>query len=249
MLILVVSIVLFVLLYQKKILAQKNEIQLAENRHQRELLDATLEVVEQEREKIAKNLHDDVGTMLNVVRLHLTKLSRNADEKKIVAETASESMAIVEETIQTVRGISQDLMPPTLVRLGLEKGVLELCRQISGTGKVKIEFANATSEQRLSQKVELQVYRVIREVLNNILKHANATDIAVTLCSSASSIEVKILHNGVGVSNDQVKELSTGDKGLGLKSIQSRIQIVKGTINYAYYGLNRSEIVIQVPLY
>ncbi len=247
MIILVVSIVLFVLMYQKKVLAQKNEIQLAENRHQRELLDATLEVAEQEREKIAKNLHDDVGSMLNVIKLHLTKLARNPNEKELSGEIVKESMGMVDETIQTVRGISQDLMPPTLVKLGLEKGVLELCKQINATGKVKIDFANATTSQRLASKVELQLYRVIREVINNILKHSSASEITLTLCSSVDFITVKVTHNGIGISDEMVKELTQSKGGIGLKSIQSRIQLIKGSIHYYYREKNSAEIVIQAP--
>ena len=246
MVILVASIVLFVLMYQKKVLAQKNETQFEENRHQRELLDATLEVAEQEREKIAKNLHDDVGSMLNVIKLHLTKLSRNPDEKVISASIVNESMGLVDETIQSIRGLSQELLPPTLVKLGLEKGVLELCRQISAMGQIKIDFAAATTDKRLSPKIELQLYRVIRELINNILKHADASAISITLCSNANMITVNVTHNGIGITDEQVQELTQNRRGICLKSIQSRIQLIKATIHYSCYELKKSEIEIQI---
>ncbi|HET6991514.1 MAG TPA: hypothetical protein VFJ43_09335, partial [Bacteroidia bacterium] len=92
MIILAVSIILFVVLYQKKVLAQQNQIQATENKHQLELLSATIQVVELEREKIAKNIHDDVGTLLNVIKLHLTKISRNSDDKSRSEELINESM-------------------------------------------------------------------------------------------------------------------------------------------------------------
>jgi signal transduction histidine kinase len=248
MLILVVSIILFVALYQKKVLAQQNEIQLAENRHQRELLNATIEVAEQEREKIAKNIHDDVGTQLNVIRLHMTKLSRNAGDKVLSEEIAKESISMVDESIKTVRGIAHDLMPPTLVKLGLDKGLEELCRQLKHADSLKVELSLATNGVRLAPPVELQLYRAIREVINNIIKHSQASLIRITLRANPELLTAVIGHDGVGITNEAVNELMQAQKGVGLKSIQSRVQLVKGSIQYLSKGDRDSEIIIEVPV-
>jgi two-component system, NarL family, sensor kinase len=247
MVVLAVSVILFVVTYQKKVLAQQNQIQLAENRHQRELLDATLEVAEQEREKIAKNIHDDVGTLLNVIKLHLTKLSRNPNDKELADNIIRESMGMMDETIQTIRGISQDLMPPTLVKLGLEKGVAELCRQINASAQVNMELSLDTTEKRLPPKVELQLYRVIREVINNMLKHSQASTIRVQIRSNESVLTVVISHDGLGITNEAVTKLSQTQQGIGLKSIQSRIQLIKASIQYLNKGNKESEVFIEVP--
>lgn len=248
MLILIVSVVLFVALYQKKVLAQQNEIQLAENRHQRELLNATIEIAEQEREKIAKNIHDDVGTLLNVIRMQITKLSRNAGDKMMSEAIAKESLGMVDESIKTVRGIAHDLMPPTLVKLGLEKGVGELCKQLNLGGQIKVEFAAETNNIRLASTVELQLYRAIREVINNIIKHSKATAIHVNLRANASTLTAVIGHDGNGITNEAVTELVQAQKGVGLKSIQSRVQLIKGSIQYLNKGPGDSEILIEVPI-
>lgn len=247
MLILVVSIVLFVALYQRKVMAQQMTIQAAENRHQKEMLNASLEIAEQEREKIAKNIHDDVGTLLNVIRLQMTKLSRNAADRAKTEELVKESLSMVDESIQTVRGIAHDLMPPTLVKLGLDKGLVEMCRQINASGQVKMECVLETDDRRLASRVELQLYRAIREIVNNILKHSQATEIGIAVRATDTTLGVQIRHNGIGITNEAVTELAQSQKGVGLKSIQSRVQLVNGTVQYVSKGQADSEIIIEVP--
>ena len=247
MLILVVSIIMFVALYQRKVIAQQMEIQATENRHQKELLNASMEIAEQEREKIAKNIHDDVGTLLNVIRLQMTKLSRNAADVSKTEELVKESLTMVDESIQTVRGIAHDLMPPTLVKLGFDKGITELCRQINASGQVKANAIVDTQDRRLPARVELQLYRAAREVINNILKHSKAEEINVSVYASDSSLTVNIQHNGIGITNEAASQLVQTDKGVGLKSIQSRVQLVNGTIQYLQKGQSHSEVIIEVP--
>lgn len=248
MLTLVVSIMMFVFLYQRKVLAQQNEIQTAENRHQKELLNASMEVAEQEREKIAKNIHDDVGTSLNVIRLQLTKLSRNAADYAKTEELVKESIGIVDESIQTIRGIAHDLMPPTLVKLGFDKGIAELCRQINASGQMKISaVVEEENAKRLTPRLELQLYRAVREVINNILKHSQASEVDVHVRTTDTSVSVRIHHNGIGISNEAATQLAQSEKGVGLKSIQSRVQLVNGTIQYLTKGQNDSEVIIEVP--
>jgi signal transduction histidine kinase len=247
MLTLVVSIVMFVALYQRKVLAQQNEIQAAENRHQKELLNASMEVAEQEREKIAKNIHDDVGTSLNVIRLQLTKLSRNAADVAKAEVLVKESLTIVDESIQTIRGIAHDLMPPTLVKLGFDKGIAELCRQINSSGQVRAEATLDTHDRRLTPRIELQLYRAVREIINNILKHSKAGTLDVSVRATEESLSVRIHHNGIGITNEAATQLAQSEKGVGLKSIQSRIQLVNGTIQYLQKGQSDSEVIIEVP--
>lgn len=247
MVVLVVAIVLFVVIYQKKVLAQQNEIQIAENRHQRELLNASLEVAEVEREKIAKNIHDDVGTSLNVIRLHLTKLARHPGEKELSAELTGQSMELLDDSIAMIRGIAQDLMPPTLVKLGLEKGLIEMGRQINASGELKVILNLQPMSNRLPGKVELQLYRVIREVINNMIKHSAANSINISLQSDASEVCIAIQHDGVGITDETVKQFSNSKKGIGLKSIQSRIQLINASIKYSFSGPGSAEVKIVVP--
>src|SRR5437868_3288008 len=108
MLMLVAFIILFVLYYQKKVLAQQNQMQVAENKYQRELLSAAIQVEERERDRIAKNIHDDVGTLLNVLKLNLSKITRNAKDEELIEKLSKENLSLLEESIQGIRGVAKD---------------------------------------------------------------------------------------------------------------------------------------------
>jgi signal transduction histidine kinase len=248
MLILAFSIILFVVLYQKKILAQQNTIHAAENRHQKELLHATIEVAELEREKIARNIHDDIGTILNVIKLNFTKISRNPADKELSETLIKESMGLLDDSIQNIRGIARDLMPPTLVKLGFEKGIIELCRQINSSGAITVQHVFNFGNVRMPAKSELQLYRIIHEVINNIIKHSQATAITISARSDEHEMAVDISHDGIGISSEMVAQLTEAEKGIGLKSIQSRVQLINASIQYFTIGLRQAKISLVVPL-
>ncbi|MDP2384798.1 MAG: histidine kinase [Bacteroidota bacterium] len=247
MIVLIVFIFLFIIMYQKKMNTHALQINEKETNHQKELLGSTIMVEEKERERIAKNLHDDIGTNLNVLKLQLTKISRNPADKELVAELLHESKAMLENTIQQVRGISKDLMPPVLMNLGFEKALSELCRNINNSNSIYVDFTTMSEGRTPDQKIILQLYRIVNEVVNNIIKHANATHISMKLSAQGNSYTVLVAHNGNGINDQDIKKLSGEGKGVGLKSILSRVQVVNGRIEYSTHEKN-SEIKIEVPL-
>lgn len=232
MLILVAFIILFVLYYQKKVLAQQNQMQVAENKYQRELLSAVIQVEEKERERIAKNIHDDVGTLLNVLKLNLSKIERNVKDEELTKKLSAENLSLLEESMQGIRGIAKDLMPSTLLKLGYIKALNELCKHINNSEQISVKFLQNNLETRLPEQTELQLYRLTQELLNNIIKHAGAKEITIELKPSNAFYNLLISHNGRGITMQQVHELSKEQKGLGLKSIQSRAQLINASVTY-----------------
>lgn len=247
MIIMIVFIFLFIIMYQKKMNVHKLQLNEKESKHQKELLGSTIMVEEKERERIAKNLHDDIGTNLNVLKLQLTKIARNPADKELVAGLLNESKSMLENTIQQVRGISKDLMPPVLTNLGFEKAVSELCRNISSSNSLTADFESSSGGRTPDQKIILQLYRIVNEVINNIIKHANASHLQVNLSAIEKNYLVHITHNGKGINNNDIETLSAEGKGVGLKSILSRVQVVNGKIEYITTG-KKAEIKIEVPL-
>lgn len=248
MLILVVSVVLFVVYYQKKVLSQKNQMQLTENTYQRQLLQATIEVEEKERERIAKNIHDDIGTLLNVLKLNLTKATRNYDNKELAEQLAKENVMLLDESIQSIRNISKDLASPTLLKLGYLKAIHELCRLITNSGQIHADliYDQRESNVRFSENIELQLYRMTQEILNNIIKHAAAGEILIEY-TRGSSHQISISHNGKGITTQDLHELSKDNKGIGLKSIQSRAQLIDASVSYSITTSSQACITINVP--
>jgi signal transduction histidine kinase len=246
MLVLVAFIILFVLYYQKKVLAQKNQLQLAENKYQRELLSAAIQVEEKERERIAKNIHDDVGTLLNFLKLNLHKVAHSADIN-LNKSLMEENLKLLEDSIQGIRGVAKDLIPPTLVKLGYIKGLNELCRHINNSGQVIVNFSPDAAATRLPEQTELQLYRITKELLNNIIKHTGAKKIDMEFKEINSSFRLLISHDGRGITSQEAMELSKTQKGLGLKSIQSRAQLINAVVQYKIKADHTAFITVELP--
>lgn len=240
-------IIVFVVFYQKRALAHSNKLREKETLYQKQLLEATIEVTELERKKIATNIHDDVGIALNVIKLNLTKIKRNKENIHLVEELLETNDALLEDTITTIRSIAHDLMPASLVKLGFIKGVSELCRQISGSGLQQVNLITNETEVAIEKRKEIHLYRLCKEILNNIIKHANATLIEVRITSINKKLEIEITHNGKGITDDEVKYLIEANKGVGLRSIFSRAQLTESVIKYIVTP-NESKVLIETPI-
>lgn len=246
---LVFFVILFILQHQKRMFQHKAVIIEKEINHQKKLVEANIEVAEFEREKIAKNIHDDIGTTLNVISLHLNRIKRNASNEILVKELTDESRNLLDNSIDAIRTIAKDLMPPSLIKLGFEKGLTELCRQIENVSTLKINLNKLNSTFDLPKKNEIQLYRIVQETLNNIVKHANASVININLQNNLKSIIITINHNGKGISTEMVNELTKTNSGIGLRSVQSRAQIINATLQYITVSEKESIINIEVPKY
>lgn len=241
--ILAIGIVLFVIAYQKKVLSSQNEMQLVENKFQKQLIEATLITEQAEREKIAKNLHDDLGTSLNILRLNIEKLNRNTTNEAMVKTVSENSLEMLNHAIQDLRAISRDLMPATLMKLGLIQTLKELCKNINESGQTSIEFNVLDFDKKIDEKTEVQLYRICQEVINNLLKHAKPSAIFIQF-SFNESIFIIFKHNGIGISDEKIKTLYELNKGVGLKSIESRIRMINGKITYLEKSAHESVIEI-----
>lgn len=248
MLILVSFVVLFVLLYQKKMMANKVLIKENDSIHQRKLLDASIEVAEQERKKIAANIHDDVGMMLNVLKLNLTKIQRNRDDEKLTETLLTNSNLLIVDTLAAIRVISNDLTPPALMKLGFIKGITELCRHVKLAGLIEICLTLNVERIQLEKKNEIQLYRMLKEVINNIIKHASASTIELTINATIEFMTITITHNGKGLTNEMMQQLAESGDGIGLKSILSRVQLTNSVLQYIIVGNKESKIIIETPL-
>jgi len=242
-------IVVFVLFYQKRMLANKTILKDKENEFQRQLLDASVEVAEAERKKIAGNIHDDVGMTLNVIKLNFTKIKRNINDTDLTLKLIEDNQNILEDSISTLRAISHDLMPPTLSMLGLIKGLKELCRQLDLGDLVKVEYQSNDVDVTFSKKNELQLYRLIKELLNNVIKHSGASSIKLVTETHNNTLITSIFHNGQGIDDSMIIELIEAGKGIGLKSIKSRAQLTSSELHYINGSENSPKILLKTPIY
>ena len=232
-------------MHQKRMLAKQNEMQLEKLLHQQQLYDAVNQVTEMEREKIAKNVHDDLGAMLQTIEKYNNKIRRNLDSKEIIQEVLKNSSEVLEESFESIRSIALDLMPSTLTRLGYPSAISQICRHLNATEAVKINFDLDKLNFRLPPTTEFQLFRITKEVLNNIIKHSNATEINIEM-EKKVNVTITVSHNGEGITSEKINQILKTNKGLGLKSIQSRIQFINATIMYSVIN-NESKIIITLP--
>ncbi|HEU4634467.1 MAG TPA: ATP-binding protein, partial [Flavisolibacter sp.] len=150
--------------------------------------------------------------------------------------------------IQLIRNISHSLMPPTLKNFGLESATNDLFQKISGSGTINASSRFHDYRERLKPEIELIVFRVIQELINNILKHSNSSFIHLTQNNHDDLFILRIHHDGRGIVQADFEKLNKSNIGLGLKNISSRLRVAQGRIFFekdpsqTYY-----KVTIEIP--
>ncbi len=225
-----VALALIVVLYsnhaQKRILEQQMNTQELQLQHQQELLQRNLIVQEEERQRIAAQLHDDIGSKLGVLHLTFHRLRRTEAQNDDYAPLCEEINVLIANTLETTRRISHELLPPTLEDFGLIEALLEFCDGVRKTGSVEINFNyNIGREDLTDSTLELNLFRIVQELTTNTLKYANAKEINILLTKEEDKISLQYTDDGMGFDLE-----NTRSKGLGLKNIEHRVAIIGGLL-------------------
>lgn len=231
MLVLTVGLVLFIIFHQRKVSRYQRTLQKMEEEQQKILLNASIKLQEEERQRLAADLHDDAGPLLATARLYLNENLVNQD-KATQLQSIFQARQIIDDTIQLVRNISHSLMPPTLKNFGLESAVNDLFQKISGSGTMNASSRFHEYKDRLKPEKELIVFRIVQELVNNILKHSNSSFIHLTQNVHGDKFYLRIHHDGRGLVQADFDKLNKSNVGLGLKNISSRLRVVQGNIYF-----------------
>jgi len=229
MLALTIGLIVFIIFHQRKVIRYQMKLQKMEQDQQKLLLNASIRLQEEERQRIAADLHDDAGPLLATARLYLNENLVNLD-KTTQLQSIYNAKQIIDDTIQLIRNISHSLMPPTLKNFGLESAVNDLFQKISGSGSMNASSRFHDYRERLQAENELIIFRVIQELVNNILKHSNASFIHLTQNTSGNKFFIRLHHDGRGITQNDFVKLNKSNVGLGLKNIQSRLKVLHGKI-------------------
>jgi len=208
-----------------------------------------LSAQEIERQKIARELHDNVAQNLSSLKILLQTLL--AGEAGLSVETKDKAKYItdtIQSCIKDVRNMSYDLCPPEIDQLGLVRAVAKFCEDFSEREKIEIDFSDlGVKEDLLDQEININLYRIVQEALNNIRKHAEATSVTIKMISSFPELMLRIEDDGKGFDIKNRKKAAFNEKRMGLENMKERVGLLSGEI-----GLNTKEnkgtlIIVKIP--
>lgn len=196
---------------------------------------------ELERQRFAKELHDGIGANLAILRMYLTSLGSPAIP---IEELKMRSMAILKTSLDDIRSIIHDMHPRSLAEAGLVQAVSELVAHIQNSGRLTVQFCAEDVPNRLPEHIEINLFRIIQELVQNALKHANANNVRLQLSQQNNVLTLTYQDNGCGF--DQ--SLAHQRLGNGLLNMRQRISVLKGTCQIKSSEPNGTIVEIVIPL-
>lgn len=228
------ALVLFFYFSRKKIVQIAVEKKNQEIYYQKEILQSVIQTQEDERKRIAQDLHDDISSKLNIVSLntHLLK-TPNLSEAEF-AEITQNIVKLTAKALENSRRIAHDLLPPVFEKFGLHAATEELVLEFSSTKNVQIEYKNELEFSDLEVNQQLHIFRILQELLNNSIRHGKATQISINFVRNNNLNTCFYSDNGMGFNSNAPNK----KKGIGMQNIESRVNFLGGKLN-VYSEINK----------
>lgn len=237
----VISLLLVViairLYFRRQLNLKTRELQLKQSAR----MSAIIETEEKERKRVAEELHDGLGQLLSTARLNISGIGTDLQEKDVTLW--KNSLDLLDEACSEVRSISHNMMPGALIRSGLIEAIDDLVSKINAAGKLEVTFDTELNE-RFPETLEVAVYRITQEILNNMIRHAEASRILITLEKTGATLELTIADNGKSFDVASIP----GSEGIGWKNIYSRVEILNGNIAVTSEKERGTSVFLSVPL-
>jgi two-component system, NarL family, sensor kinase len=211
--------------YRKKIAEQ--EIFQLRQQNQLTAIESIIQGQEEERSRLARDLHDGLGGLLSGIKLTLNNMTGNVILSEQNANTFNRALGQLDNAITEMRRVAHSMMPEALLKFGLKDALNDFFENISQSGKLKVHFQSYNFDKRLSQTVEVTIYRIIQELINNTLKHAEATEVYVQLNQDDQHLTISVEDNGKGFDINKLNQT----KGIGIQNIESRVAYLNGKID------------------
>jgi len=224
-LIIVIGLVILVTTYYRKKRIHLDEKKLLHQKFEAELLKSQIEVQEQTMQTIASNLHDNIGQLLSLTNLTLASINIHDQEK--ASKKIDNSTELVNKSIKELRELAKLLQGEKLLEKGIGYALAQEIDWLKKSEVYQITFSNQLEEHlEASPEKDLIILRLFQEIINNIIKHAQATEIIISLAQKQDNLFITIEENGVGFN---YQAISKNSNGLGLHTIEKRIKLIEGT--------------------
>lgn len=226
----------------EKIAQQKNQ-ELLKN-HELKTINTMMEAQEKERKRIASDLHDRLGSTLAMVKVHFKSVEDNIENLENYNKSQYEiANNLLDSACEEIRKIAHNMSSGLLSKFGLVAALNELKRTLEKANQLEIDFLHHGLDDRLDNIIEINVYRIVQELISNVLRHANANEITIQLIRSQNGLEIMVIDDGKGfdVNDKEFKE------GMGLLGIRTRLEKLKGEIQIDSGKGAGTTITIEIP--
>jgi two-component system, NarL family, sensor kinase len=245
-LLLVGFIVTILFLYQRRQQRQEQELVSMKSMYEKEALRSQLEIQENTFKTIAQELHDNIGQMLSVVKLSLSVLP--FEKNHPATEQLQNSREVLNKAIFDLSNLTKSLHTERIVDIGLVESIRYESYAIKRSGIVKVQFNADGIERPFTEQKSIFLFRMFQEAMNNILKHAKATEVDVHLQYLENIFVLEIKDDGVGFDVAEKKEFASSGSGVGLRSLFNRASIIGADISINSEPGNGTSILIELPL-
>jgi signal transduction histidine kinase len=230
--------------YRQKQLLDKKRIQELEKEKQLLATEAVLKGQEEERGRLAKDLHDGLGGMLSGIKYSLNTVRGNMIMTEDNRQSLERSIDMLDSSIREMRRVAHNLMPESLVKFGLDTALKDFCTDINLSDAIKISYQSIGMQGiAISQTTAITIYRVVQELVNNIMKHAQARKAIVQLSAGMNQVVITVEDDGKGFSEEK-----THLGGIGWINIRSRVDYLKGKIDIRSKPGEGTSVHIELPL-
>jgi signal transduction histidine kinase len=215
-----------------------------------EMINAVVKAQEDERAEIARNLHDDVGAILSMTQQKISNTSNHLIGMQANSDTISDLLEVAEmidQSVTKLRAITNGMLPHYLLKFGLWRSLERMFEQAEKSiGKPCIITSEVKGGLQLEQRIEIQAYYIVTELINNTIKHAKPNFIDGDLEIKQESLVLTLKHDGVAINQDDYEYLLAKNLGIGLSSLAHRLGLIGGQITFDRYERGGS-VILKIP--
>ncbi len=205
---------------------------------------AMIEGQEKERRRMAKDLHDAINPLLSAAKLNVEALQSRAKASNKQHTNLSNIVSLLSQSMEAIKDISFNLMPSILKDFGLAFTLRDYCNKITAGGVLKVDLDIHGVETRLGEVKEIMLFRIAQELINNVIKHADASQVEVQLIAHQKTLILMVEDDGKGIGNTTT---NLSSKGYGLKNVESRAKALNGTMEVDAIKNRGTIITIEIP--
>ena len=227
----------------RKIIAEKEVIQLQQ---EKQLFgsNSVLKGQEEERSRLAKDLHDGLGGLLSGIKFTLNSMTGNQVISEQNSNVFNRALGQLDNAISELRRVAHSMMPEALLKFGLKDALQDYCEGINQSGKLEVNFEAWGLEERQEQSIEVSLYRIVQELLNNTMKHAEATKAHVQLVQNENLLTLTVEDNGKGFDSHNLQT----NKGAGITNVESRVAYLNGKMDIKSDPSHGTSIEVQIMI-